>query len=54
MEGSVYKKNRNLLQGICTCLEYCFDELKRQQLNFYVENAFFIQFNYFEQPSTGV
>lgn len=34
------KKNRSLLQGICTCLKYCFDELKRQQLNFHVENPF--------------
>ena len=45
MESAVHvimfnKKNRSLLQGICTCLKYCFDELKRQQLNFRVENTF--------------
>lgn len=44
MENAVHvmfnKKNRSLLQGICTCLKYCFDELKRQQLNFHVENPF--------------
>lgn len=40
MLSCLIRKTRSLLQGICTCLKYCFDELKRQQLNFRIENPF--------------